>query len=180
LKIKKRGNSHERIIIIFFIIFFIWIFLQFLSPFILPTGIASNLSGQTGISDNKQIISKMPFPIGSVYGCGDRLCHQLQERSIILNENQMPFCSRCTAIWLGIAIGLGLIILYKIELDEKFIFIMLIGIIPIAIDGIGQILGFWTSNNIIRLITGSLIGVICGLSIGIIIEEIMLFKKKVC
>lgn len=178
MKIEKRENSSKRIILIFFIIFFIWIFLQFLSPFVLPTGFANNLSGKTGIADNELLINKMSFPIGLVYGCGDRLCHQIHERSFIFNENQMPFCSRCTAIWLGIAIGLGLIFIYKIELDEKFIFIILTGIVPIGIDGIGQLLGFWVSNNFIRLITGISIGIVCGLTIGIIVDEIILFKKK--
>jgi uncharacterized membrane protein len=179
LKIERRGISNRKIIIVFFIIFFIWIFIQFSSPFILTTGFARDLSGKIGIIDNEIITSKMPFPIGLSYGCGDTLCHQIQERSFILNDNQMSFCSRCTAIWLGIAIGLGFAVLYKIEVDEKFILIILIGIIPIGIDGIGQNLGFWTSNNIIRVMTGSLIGFICGLTIGIIIDEIIFFKKKV-
>ena len=49
----------------------------------------------------------------------------------------MPFCSRCTAIWLGLAIGLGFMIFYRIKLDEKFFFILIIGIVPLVIDGIG-------------------------------------------
>ena len=83
----------------------------------------------------------------------------------------MPFCARCTAIWLGITIGLVFIILYKINLDEKFIFLIFLGLFPIGIDGFGQLFGFWESNNLIRVITGSLTGFICGLAIGIIIDE---------
>jgi uncharacterized membrane protein len=83
----------------------------------------------------------------------------------------MPFCSRCTAIWLGITIGLGFILFYKIILDEKFFILILIGIIPIGIDGIGQLFKFWESTNLTRVITGTLIGSVTGISIGLIIDE---------
>ncbi|PNX51737.1 MAG: hypothetical protein BV456_02085 [Thermoplasmata archaeon M8B2D] len=102
---------------------------------------------------------------------GDRLCHQKAERSFFINGNQMPFCARCTAIWLGIAIGLGFMIFYKIELNEKFVLLIILALVPIGLDGTGQLFGFWESNNIIRLITGLLVGFVCGIAIGIIIDE---------
>jgi uncharacterized membrane protein len=63
-------------------------------------------------------------------------------------------------------------IFYKIKLDEKFFFILIIGIAPIAIDGIGQLLGFWESTNLTRFITGLLTGFICGVAFGIVIDEL--------
>ena len=84
----------------------------------------------------------------------------------------MPFCSRCTAIWLGLAIGLGFMVFYKIQLDEKFLFAILIGIIPIGLDGVGQLFGLWESTNLIRAITGLSVGIICGVAIGLIVDEI--------
>ena len=63
-------------------------------------------------------------------------------------------------------------LIYKIHLDEKFFFVILIGLIPIGIDGLGQLFAFWESTNIVRVITGLLIGVVCGLAIGIIIDEV--------
>ena len=63
----------------------------------------------------------MSFPWNVVYSSGDRLCHQRADRSLFLNGNEMPFCSRCTAIWFGLAIGLGFMVLYTIELNEKFL-----------------------------------------------------------
>jgi uncharacterized membrane protein len=93
----------------------------------------------------------------------------------------MPFCSRCTAIFLGFAIGLGIMIFYKIELDKKFLILIIIGLVPIGIDGFGQLFELWESNNLSRLVTGLLIGIICGIAIGIIIDELRElypFKKK--
>jgi uncharacterized membrane protein len=168
---EKRGRS-SKWIILFFIFFFIWIILQFIAPIALPSSSVKNLSGNIGIEENTELINDIPSPWNAIYSCGDRLCHQREDRSFLINENQMPFCSRCTAIWLGFAIGLGLMVLYKIELDEKFLFLIIIGIVPIGIDGIGQLLGFWESTNIVRLITGLLAGIVCGIAIALIIDEI--------
>ena len=176
----QKREKYSKVIIIFFSVFFIWILLQFLAPLALPHGTIEDLSGLVGISDNEEIIEEIPAPWGTIYGVGDTLCHQKVERSFLINGNQMPFCARCTAIWLGIAIGLGFMIFYKIELDEKFIIILVVGLVPIGIDGIGQLFGLWESNNILRMITGIFIGVVCGIAIGIIVDEIkeILSSKK--
>ncbi len=169
---ERRGKSSRLIILIFFIPFFIWIFLQILAPLALPHSCVDDLSGSVGVSDNEKPIDELPAPWNFLYSCGDRLCHQKAERSFFINDNQMPFCSRCTAIWLGFAIGLGFMVFYKIKLDEKFLILILIGLAPIGIDGVGQLLKFWESNNLIRLISGVLIGIVCGVAIGVIIDEV--------
>ena len=167
-----RRERYSKIIIIFFLVFFVWSMSQFLAPIALPKNSVKDLSGLTGVSDNEEIIKKMPVPWNSVYDCGDILCHQKADRSFFINGNQMPFCARCTAIWLGIAIGLGFMVLYKVELDNKFLILVIIGILPIGIDGMGQLFQLWESNNVIRVITGSFIGIVCGIAIGLITEEI--------
>ncbi|UCF50595.1 MAG: DUF2085 domain-containing protein [Thermoplasmatales archaeon] len=175
---QKREKS-SRLILLFFIPFLIWILLQFIAPFAIPANSIDNLSGIVGIADNEHLVNKIPGPWDAIYSSGDRLCHQQASRSFFINGNQMPFCSRCTAIWLGFAIGLGFMVFFKIELNEKFLILLIIGIVPIAIDGIGQLFGFWESTNIIRLITGLLAGIVCGIAISLIIDEIInLLKEK--
>jgi uncharacterized membrane protein len=174
---EKRGRSFKWIII-FFIPFLIWILLQFISPLALQEGSVHELSGHIGIADNEQLLNKIPHPWNTIYSCGDRLCHQKAERSFFINGNQMPFCSRCTAIWLGIVIGLCLMIFYKFNLNEKFLYLIFIGIVPIGIDGVGQLLQLWESTNIIRIITGILIGIVCGIAIAIIIDEILSLRES--
>ena len=169
---KHRENRLKNIIFIFFLVFLIWILLQFLAPVALPTGSVTDFSGIVGFSDNQNVIRNMSYPWNVVYTSGDRLCHQQVDRSLFLNENQMPFCTRCTAIWLGLVIGLGFLVLYTIELNEKFLFVILFSLIPIGIDGVGQLFGFWESTNIIRFFTGILAGGCCGVAIGIIVDEI--------
>ena len=178
---EKREGFSRIIILIFFIPFFIWILLQFIAPFALPYGSTHDLSGYVGVADNEKVIDDFPSPWNAVYSIGDRLCHQKAERSFFFNGNQMPFCSRCTAIWLGLTIGLGIMVFFKIILDKKFLFLIIISLVPIGIDGVGQLFNLWESNNLIRLITGILIGIVCGIAIGIIIDELremIKFEKK--
>jgi uncharacterized membrane protein len=169
---QRREKSFKSVTFFLFLIFTIWFLLQILAPLFSPTGSIDNLSGMAVLSDNEDKLSELNFPWNFVYSAGDRLCHQKMERSLFINGNQMPFCTRCTAIWLGITIGLGIMIFYKIKLDNRFLILILLGIVPIGIDGTGQLLGLWESQNILRLATGLIIGSICGISISIIIDEI--------
>jgi uncharacterized membrane protein len=172
MKRRQKSSKVTLIISILFLLFFIWILLQFLATIALPYQSVNNLDGNTGLIDNQEKLNNMTSPWNSIYGCGDILCHQKVDRSFSINGNEMPFCARCTAIWLGIAIGLGFIVFYKINLDEKFIILMFICLFPIGIDGFGQLFGLWESNNIIRLITGLLVGIISGIASGIIVDEV--------
>jgi uncharacterized membrane protein len=177
---QRRAKYFRSVIFIFFVLFSLWILLQLLAPLALPKGSVSDLSGLVAISDNEDTINDMVFPWNFVYSTGDRLCHQKAERSFFINDNQMPFCSRCTAIWLGLVIGLGFMVFYKIQLNEKFLFAILLSLVPIGVDGIGQLFGFWESTNVIRVITGLLIGGVCGVALGVIIDEVKtihIFKK---
>jgi len=169
---EKREKFSKLVIFVVFIPFLIFILLQFLAPIALPNGSVKDLTGLTIISDSKDIINQMPQPWNFIYSAGDRLCHQKSERSFFLNDNQMPFCARCTAIFLGLAIGVASMIFYKIKLDFKFLILIIISFIPIGIDGVGQHLEMWESANITRLITGLLIGIVTGLVITIIIDEL--------
>jgi uncharacterized membrane protein len=178
---ERREKSFSRSIFILFVCFFIWFLLQVLAPLFLPTGSVSDLSGVTVFSDNTDLIRTMPFPWSTVYSAGDSLCHQKAERSLFINGNQMPFCSRCTAIWFGIAIGLGIMLFFTITLNEKFIFFIFLCFVPIGIDGVGQLFHLWESTNIIRIITGLIAGIITGIAIGVILDEIKTLKafKKI-
>ena len=167
----------HKLVFSFFLLFSLWIAIQVFAPLALPKGSVEDLSGLVAVSDNENSISEMGFPWSQVYSVGDRLCHQKAERSFFINDNQMSFCSRCTAIWFGIAIGLGFMVFYLIELNEKFIFALLIGLVPIGIDGVGQLVGYWESTNLIRFLTGILVGIVCGIAIGIIIDEVKNIRK---
>jgi len=169
---QKRKHPFKSIVLLFFVFFFLWVLLQFLAPISLPSGSVTDLSGVVGFSDNEQTIQNMSFPWNVVYFSGDRICHQRADRSLFLNDNQLPFCARCTAIWLGLAIGLAFMVVYTIALKETFLIVIVVALLPIGIDGVGQLAGFWESTNLIRIFTGLPAGIICGIAIGIIIDEL--------
>jgi len=146
----------------------------------IPAGCVTGLSGVVGYSDNEVTFRELSFPWNAVYSIGDRLCHQKAERSLFLNGNQMPFCARCTAIFVGLAVGLGFMVFYTIDLDERFFVAIILSLLPIGIDGVGQFFGFWESTNAVRILTGLPAGIICGVALGVIADELRsvpLFKK---
>ncbi len=175
----EKREKVSKIISITFIILFLFTILQFLSPIFLPSNTYTNFSGMVAVSDNQESIDSIPFPWNIAYVFGDRLCHQRAERSFFINGNQMPFCTRCTAIFIGLVLGLAIILFYKIELNERFIFLIFISLIPIGIDGTGQLFGLWESSNLSRTLTGLFLGIPFGIAIGIIIDEIKsIYKSK--
>jgi len=175
----KKRERVSKVIFLMFFLFFIFVLLQVLSPIFLPSDTYTDLSGVVGVSNNEEAIETMPFPFNFVYNSGDKLCHQKSERSCFINGNQMPFCSRCTAIWVGLAVGLFMMLFYKIELSERFIFLIFLSLVPIGVDGVGQLIGFWESSNLSRVITGLIIGVPVGFALRIIADEIKtLYKSK--
>ena len=180
MEIRERFSKSAILIFVIFCVSFVWVLLQFLAPVALPTGSVCDLSGLTVVSDNEKCYENMSFPWNAVYTIGDRMCHQKSERSFFINENQMPFCSRCTAIWAGIPIGLFAILYFRVIPDKKLIYLIIISLIPIGIDGVGQMMGLWESTNLIRVVTGLLTGFVCGICVGIISDELfeISFIKK--
>ncbi|HEC89912.1 MAG TPA: DUF2085 domain-containing protein [Thermoplasmatales archaeon] len=168
---EKRVNV-SKMISLLSILLLLWVILQFLAPYMFPPNTIQNLSGLPGVEDNAVLIRNMSYPWNIVYSIGDRLCHQRSDRSFFLNENQMPFCARCTGIWLGLAIGLGVSMRAMFGLSERLILFIVIGILPLAIDGLFQLFGLWESNNILRVTTGVLAGFTTGIAIAVIVDEI--------
>jgi uncharacterized membrane protein len=82
------------------------------------------------------------------------LCHRLPERSFSCCGKPFPICARCTGIFAGYFIG----IIYAILFSVPPLWLAFVFILPTAIDGGGQFMGYWISNNIRRFWTGILAG----------------------
>lgn len=158
------------------------LFLSFASSFLLLTVLApmcqsmnsiKNLSGYVGIYDNQNITSVLSFPWNYIYAFGDMWCHQKTERSLFIGGNQMPVCARCFGIFFGVPLGLCTTVFIKTRVDKnihKRILMTLIGYVPLAVDGMGQLVGLWHSTNLTRLLTGTLAGIAFGFILGITID----------
>lgn len=172
---RERVSKPSLLIFCFFSLF---VLLILIAPIMQSTGSLTDLSGMTIIIDNCEIWTEMDQPWQSIYVVGDVLCHTKADRSFYLDQNQLPFCARCIAIWIGLTAGLGLMIFYQLKNNFLFFTCFLLSVGLLGLDGIGQLIGLWESSNIIRVITGVLVGIFSGFALGLIIDELNELKKK--
>lgn len=105
-------------------------------------------------------------------------CHQLPERSLFLLGHKMAICARCMAVYVSFW-GLGL--LYGIwkatpwgrrhsqkPLPIKWLAVLAV---PMFVDGVTQLIGLRESTNLLRTITGALVGAGTGLFVYPILDE---------
>ncbi len=140
------------------ILLLIWAILLFLSPALMPpNSIYLGNNGKVSVMDNAPYInSHIHNPLfRAVYIAGDFMCHQHADRSFFINGNQMPFCARCTGIFLGLAFGAFIGSIFRVRVGLGLYILI---ILPMGIDGVLQLLTPYESTNLIRIITGMLVG----------------------
>ena len=95
-----------------------------------------------------------------LYGVYARTCHQLPERSLFVFGRQMAVCSRCFGIYFGSFAGAvsAPVLFLKKKARPPGLRIVLVALLPLAIDGVTQLLGLRTSTNMLRLATGAVFG----------------------
>ncbi len=175
--VKKWLTAHRRerlhrALILTFALLLLWLLGNVISPFLAPAG--TIYLGEEGVvgPDHSDVISGIDNDLANFYyKIGDANCHQRASRSFFLNDNQMPFCSRCTAIFLGLVVGVGLAVFLEMELN---IFWIILGLVPIGVDGLLQLITRYESSNPARFVTGLLAGIVTGIAIGFIITELSL------
>jgi uncharacterized membrane protein len=116
---------------------------------------------------------------------GGLVCHQRPERTLWIGGRYLPVCARDSGAYIGLL--LGFILLWFLRNKEAKgppnLYVSLAMTLPLWIDSFGQVLGFWTSTNDLRLITGLLFGtaleplLIYALSLPPLKEEIPLIRK---
>ena len=96
---------------------------------------------------------------------GSSVCHQMAERSLLFDGMQMPLCARCTGIYTGAFFAFCFFFLKKrmgagssFSLAEAIL--TGLAILPVGIDGVGSYLGLWESSQFLRILTGSIVGVV--------------------
>lgn len=140
-----------------------WTALVITAPLMVPSGTLEDLSGVVGGHENEgQFDQLSPLP-HVIYWLGDAECHQIADRSLFLNDNQMPFCVRDLGIFVGMALGFGLVTFYRYKINPIFV---LVGLVPIGIDGGLQALTSYESNNSLRMVTGFVAGFVLSLMLA--------------
>lgn len=133
-----------------------------IAPFTLPPGSVTDLSGRVLVIDNGAQISRMNPFAAAIYYLGDSQCHQLASRSYFLNGNQLPFCARDLGIFIGLVAGMAIALLARVR---PKIYLIVLGFVPMAVDGGLQLFTAYESSNPLRLLTGILAGISASLLI---------------
>lgn len=163
----KRASKSK---LLFFFIALSWFMLIIGAPLTQPAGTVDfDERGIVGAREHSAKYDNFNPSAKFIYSLGDSLCHQHASRSFFINGNQLPFCARCTGIFLGILLGACLGVFLVVTLKWYWI----VGcLVPIGIDGTLQLFGLWESFNLLRLGTGILIGIITGVAICMILQEL--------
>ncbi|HXZ23650.1 MAG TPA: DUF2085 domain-containing protein [Methanomassiliicoccales archaeon] len=137
------------------VIFSAWCALVFIAPFTLAPGTVADLSGRVGYIDHPQLYGQLNPLAAVVYWLGDANCHQMASRSFFLNGNEMPFCSRDVGIFIGLVVGM---LVALVRAPKLKLWLIIIGFVPILIDGGAQLVTSYSSSNPLRLATGLIAG----------------------
>lgn len=94
---------------------------------------------------------------------GSAVCHQMAERSFIFGGIPLPVCARCTGIYSGIFFSMLFFFFFgRLKGNKPYstggMMIGAFSFIPISIDGFFSYMGFWESNQLLRVVTGALAG----------------------
>jgi len=146
----------SKVLLLLFAASLVWFLLVVTAPFMVRANTLEDLSGVVGGHENEDQFSDLSPVPHAIYWLGDAECHQLAERSYFLNGNQMPFCARDVGLFAGFAVGFSILLLLRLIVNPLMV---LIGLIPIAIDGGLQLVTSYESNNPLRLATGFVAGI---------------------
>ena len=163
----KLSEYVKRTKTVFAAIFIIFLLLIFIAPLTLPSGSIDDLDGSVGTIDNMSTISQMNPFAAVAYILGDMNCHQMTLNSYYINGNEMPVCVRDTGIFLGLAAGMLISLIFSPKFKWAALIIL---ILPIIIDGGAQMISDYVSFNELRLVTGILGGLGASYLLGHIIE----------
>lgn len=137
----------------------------------------------------------------AVYTFGDIQCHQLWYRSFFINGNQMPMCERMVSMYISANLGLvaaafakpatnaSQIILNampkwvrnrfaRLRPEQAAGILIVLFLLPTAVDGFVQLLTPYESDPIKRVITGAFAGYIGGVLVGAMLLSLRYFSDE--
>ena len=87
------------------------------------------------------------------------ICHRKPERSFFIKGHQFPVCARCTGFYAGLIVYLTYYYTHPHDYNLTILFISMILMVPVAVDGLTQYFGKRESTNTLRFITGFIGGI---------------------
>lgn len=93
------------------------------------------------------------------------VCHQLPDRSPVIEGIPLAVCHRCYGIYWGVVLAVvGYLALMKWDgpLNRYAPRVLLLALLPTGLDWMLGLLGIWHNTPISRLVTGGLLGIAAG------------------
>lgn len=113
------------------------------------------------------------------YSIMKKICHQRPDRSFFIFGKKLPLCTRCLGLYFSFFVGIIIAILninwlmgFKLY---QIILFLVICMLPLVVDGFTQLYKLRKSNNILRLITGLIMGFSCSIFLIYIICKLIFF-----
>ncbi len=94
------------------------------------------------------------------------VCHQLPDRSFWIDGVQLAVCHRCYGIYAGLFLGtllLTFIGTHASRLYRKARWLLIVGLLPPALDWGLQLVHLWQNTPLSRVLTGLWFGLVAGL-----------------
>ena len=117
---------------------------------------------------------------GLAYAVYSPVCHQVAGRSLRCFGEPLAVCTRCTGIYLGFLLGLGLYPFLRgwrrLSLPAPRIFFFVSG--PIVLDTAANFLRLWQTSSAVRLATGVLWGAILPFYFITGLTDLIISRKK--
>lgn len=108
------------------------------------------------------------------------VCHQIPERCFTFHGHPLAVCVRCLGVYAGFAAGLGLYPLVRgfsrLTLPPARPFVL--SVLPLAIDGLGGLLGLWASPAGVRFATGLVWGVLLPFFFVPGLSDLLITRRK--
>jgi uncharacterized membrane protein len=91
---------------------------------------------------------------------GSLFCHQIRDRTLWIGGHYLPVCARDTGVFVGLLLGylLPIFLARREAKGPPNLYVSSGMALPLWVDSFGQLFGFWSSTNDLRLITGLLFG----------------------
>jgi len=123
-------------------------------PYLADPGTVTMNGGNAAFIDNAGIWNGMDAISGLIYSIGDAACHQIPERSLFLNGNQMPICMRDVCILAGMSAGLVFCAAgERASSSKKMIFVAAALLLSLVADWIIQY-ATGSDSAVMRAVTG--------------------------
>ena len=182
-----------------FLLAFVYTISLFIAPLTLEPHTVENLDGNANMIDYSDKWEELPVYHNVVYTFSDFNCHQKENRSYSVNDNQMPVCARDVGIFVGMSIGFLFMSFAQLDYDyknvllkvlhidtsisekKKIAILMIVGaivVLPIALDGGIQLVTSYESNNPLRTTTGLLFGVGFSIFVSSLLLSVMPLRMQ--